>query len=156
MAKLKLSSDVLQALKGRRLATAESLTGGGIGAALTAVSGASAVYAGGIISYTNEAKHRLLGVPMELLEELGAVSQPVAQAMAEGARMALEADAAVSVTGLAGPGGDEFGNPVGTVFIGYSDRRDAFARRYQFTGSREEIREQTIEAALELVYQQNS
>ena len=156
MAKQKLSSDVLQALKGRRLATAESLTGGGIGAALTAVSGASAVYAGGIISYTNEIKHRLLGVPMELLEELGAVSQPVAQAMAEGARMALEADAAVSVTGLAGPGGDEFGNPVGTVFIGYSDRRDAFARRYQFTGSREEIREQTIEAALELVYQQNS
>ena len=156
MAKLKLSSDVLQALKGRRLATAESLTGGGIGAALTAVSGASAVYAGGIISYTNEAKHRLLGVPMELLEELGAVSQPVAQAMAEGARMALEADVAVSVTGLAGPGGDEFGNPVGTVFIGYSDQRDAFARRYQFTGSREEIREQTIEAALELVYQQNS
>ena len=156
MAKQKLSSDVLQALKGRRLATAESLTGGGIGAALTAVSGASAVYAGGIISYTNEIKHRLLGVPMELLEELGAVSQPVAQAMAEGARMALEADVAVSVTGLAGPGGDEFGNPVGTVFIGYSDRRDAFARRYQFTGNREEIRERTIEAALELVYQQNS
>ena len=150
-----LSCKVLQALAGKRLATAESLTGGGIGHALTGVSGASAVYAGGIISYTNEVKHRLLGVPTELLDTLGAVSQPVAQAMAQGARKALCADVAVSVTGLAGPGGDEFGHSVGTVFIGYSDERTSFAREYHFSGDREAVRNQTIEAALALVLEQN-
>ena len=151
MAKQSLSADVLKALAGKRLATAESLTGGGIGQAITSVSGASKVYAGGIISYTNEVKNRLLGVPAELLDTLGAVSAPVAQAMAEGARKALNADVAVSVTGLAGPDGDEFGHPVGTVFIGYADERTAMAREYHFDGDREQVREQTIEAALELV-----
>ena len=155
MVKQSLSADVLKALAGKRLATAESLTGGGIGAALTAVSGASAVYAGGIISYTNEIKHALLGVPTALLDRFGAVSAPVAEAMARGAKAALKADAAVSVTGLAGPGGDEFGNPVGTVFIGYSDEATAFAREFHFSGTREEIREQTICAALTLVLEQN-
>lgn len=153
--KQSLSADVLKALAGKRLATAESLTGGGIGAALTAVSGASRVYAGGIISYTNEIKHVLLDVPTELLERRGAVSAPVAQAMAAGAKAALQADAAVSVTGLAGPGGDDFGNPVGTVFIGYADDRANFAREYHFTGTREEIRDATVQAALELVLEQN-
>ena len=153
--KTKLSADVLKALAGRKLATAESLTGGGIGSAITSVSGASKVYAGGIISYTNEVKHRFLGVPMEDLDNLGAVSAPVAQAMAEGACRVLQADAAVSVTGLAGPDGDEFGHPVGTVFIGYADERTAFAREYHFDGSREQVREQTVEAALALILEQN-
>ena len=151
MAKRNLSAEVLKALAGKRLATAESLTGGGIGAALTSVSGASRVYAGGIISYTNEIKHRLLGVPMDLLDKLGAVSAPVAKAMAQGAVRALNADVAVSVTGLAGPDGDEFGHSVGTVFIGYADERTAFAREYHFEGDRQQVRAQTIEAALELV-----
>ena len=142
---------VLTRLQGRRLATAESLTGGGIGAAITGVSGASAVYAGGIISYTNEIKHRLLGVPIELLDTLGAVSGPVARAMALGAREALQADVAVSVTGLAGPGGDEFGHPVGTVFIGYADGETALFRECHFTGDREQVRSQTVAAALELI-----
>ena len=142
-------------LAGKRLATAESLTGGGIGSAITSVSGASKVYAGGIISYTNEVKHRVLGVPMELLDTLGAVSGPVAQAMAEGARRVLDADVAVSVTGLAGPDGDEFGHPVGTVFIGYADGQTAFAREYHFDGEREQVREQTIQAALDLILEQN-
>ena len=153
--KTKLSADVLKALAGRKLATAESLTGGGIGSAITSVSGASKVYVGGIISYTNEVKHRVLGVPMEDLDNLGAVSAPVAQAMAEGACRVLQADAAVSVTGLAGPDGDEFGHPVGTVFIGYADERTAFAREYHFDGSREQVREQTVEAALALILEQN-
>ena len=153
--KTKLSADVLKALAGRKLATAESLTGGGIGSAITSVSGASKVYAGGIISYTNEVKHRVLGVPMEDLDNLGAVSAPVAQAMAEGARRVLQADVAVSVTGLAGPDGDEFGHPVGTVFIGYADERTAFAREYHFDGDREQVREQTVEAALALILEQN-
>ena len=146
-----LCCDVIRALQGKTLVTAESLTGGGIGAALTQVSGASAVYKGGIISYTNEVKHRLLGVPAEMLDQYGAVSAPVAKAMAEGARQRLEADMAVSVTGLAGPGGDEFGNPVGTVFIGCSDSSVTTVKHCLFSGDRESIRQQTIEAALGLV-----
>ena len=148
---MSLCCDVIQTLQGKTLVTAESLTGGGIGAALTCVSGASAVYKGGIISYTNAVKHNLLGVPEEILNQYGAVSVPVAKAMAEGARKALEADIAVSVTGLAGPTGDEFGNPVGTVFIGYSDSGTTVVKHCLFSGDRESIRNQTIEAALNLV-----
>ncbi len=151
----KLCSDVLKALAGKTLVTAESCTGGGIGAALTAVSGASAVYKGGIISYTNWVKHNLLHVDETLLSEVGAVSAPVAEAMARGARDALQADVAVSVTGLAGPGGDEFGNPVGTVFIGYCDEKTCLSRKYLFSGSREEIRTAAIREALRLVLDQN-
>ena len=153
--KTSLFADVLRKLAGKRLATAESLTGGLIGGAITAVPGASAVYAGGIISYTNEVKHRLLGVPQEILDSVGAVSAPVAKAMAMGARSALEADVAVSVTGLAGPGGDEFGHEVGTVFIGYADEATALAREYHFQGGREQIRQQTMQAAMELVLEIN-
>ena len=153
--KRNLSAKVLTALAGRRLATAESLTGGGIGQAITSVSGASAVFAGGVISYTNEAKNRVLGVPMDILDTCGAVSAPVAKAMAEGARSVIGADVAVAVTGLAGPDGDEFGNPVGTVFIGYADETTAFAREYHFSGDRAAVREQTICAALALVLEMN-
>lgn len=143
--------NVIHALAGRTLATAESCTGGGIGAALTAVPGASNVYKGGIISYCNEIKHRLLGVEENLLEKYGAVSAPVAEAMAAGARAALGTDMAVSVTGLAGPGGDEFGNPVGTVFIGWTDGENTRVKHCLFSGTREEIRRQTVEAALNMI-----
>lgn len=146
-----LCCDVLKALKGRTLVTAESLTGGGIGAAITAVPGASEVYKGGIISYTNWVKAHVLGVSPETLEVHGAVSCQTAEEMAVGARKLLRADVAVSVTGLAGPGGDQYGNPVGTVCIGYSDERESFAVRRHFEGGREEVRDQTIKAALELV-----
>lgn len=146
-----LCCEVLQTLRGKTLVTAESLTGGGIGAALTAVPGASAVFKGGVISYTNEVKHRILGVSAETLERFGAVSCQTAQEMASGVRRLLQADVAVSVTGLAGPGGDEFGNPVGTVCIGYSDEKESFAVQLHFTGSRDEVRRQTVKAALELV-----
>ena len=148
---MKLCKQVLDRLAGKTLATAESCTGGGMGDALTAVSGSSAVYKGGIVSYCNEIKHALLGVDENLLEELGAVSGPVAREMAIGARNALSADVAVSVTGLAGPGGDEYGNPVGTVFIGYADAKTALAREYHFSGDREEVRRQAICSALELI-----
>ena len=152
---MNLCCKVLQCLKGKTLATAESCTGGMIGAALTAVSGASNVYKGGIVSYTNEVKHKLLGVDAGLLEREGAVSAPVAQAMAIGARCALDADIAVSVTGLAGPGGDEFGNPVGTVFIGYADEKIATVRHFVFEGDREAVRMQAVEEALKLILEQN-
>lgn len=152
---MKLCSDVLAALAGKTLVTAESCTGGGIGAALTAVPGSSEVYKGGIISYTNWVKEHMLGVDSQVLDTCGAVSAPVAKAMASGARKALCADVAVSVTGLAGPGGDAFGNPVGTVFIGYADDQKVLVEKHLFDGSREEIRSQTIAAALALVLKQN-
>ena len=148
---MSLAFDVIARLQGKSLATAESCTGGGIGDALTAVPGASNVYKGGIISYCNEIKHNLLDVPEEMLAQYGAVSDPVAQAMAKGARGALNADVAVSVTGLAGPSGDEYGNPVGTVYIGYADANTCLSRHFLFSGDRESVRGQAIEAALALI-----
>lgn len=148
---MSLCCDVLKALKGKTLVTAESCTGGGIGAALTAVPGSSAVYKGGIISYTNWVKHNLLSVPQAYLDQFGAVSAPVAEAMALGARQNLEADVAVSVTGLAGPGGDDFGNPVGTVYIGYSDQNGTVSEKHVFTGDRDSVRQQATIAALQIL-----
>ena len=150
------SSDVISRLAGKTLATAESLTGGGIGAALTAVSGSSAVYKGGVISYTNEIKHNVLGVSQGLLDRYGAVSAWVAGEMVSGVRRLLNADIAVSVTGLAGPGGDEYGNPVGTVYIGYEDHQRSVVRHFCFEGDREAVRHQTIDAALDLILQYNA
>lgn len=150
-----LCCDVLRRLEGKTLATAESCTGGGIGAALTAIPGSSAVYKGGIISYTNEVKHNLLGVDYALLDIYGAVSAPVAQAMASGARKAIGADIAVSVTGLAGPGGDDYGNPVGRVYIGYSDATATLSREFTFSGDREAVRTQAAEEALKLILERN-
>ncbi len=150
-----LCSEVIAALQGKTLVTAESLTGGGIGASLTAVPGASAVYKGGIISYTNEVKNKVLEVPRDVLDGYGAVSAWTAGYMVSGVRKLLEADIAVAVTGLAGPDGDEFGNPVGTVFIGYEDRQSSQVRRFLFAGSREDVRAQTIQAALELILEMN-
>ena len=147
----KLWFDVVRALEGKTLVTAESCTGGGIGSALTSVPGSSAVYKGGVICYTNWVKEHVLGVASQLLEDFGAVSAPVAQAMAQGVRKALEADISLSVTGLAGPGGDEYGNPVGTVFIGCDSIRGTEVREYHFNGDRAYVREQAVQAALELV-----
>ena len=146
-----LSCEVLSRLTGKTLVTAESCTGGMIGAALTAVPGSSAVYKGGIICYCNEVKHELLGVPEAMLKTCGAVSAPVAEAMAAGARNGLKADYALSVTGLAGPGGDAFGHEVGTVFIGFSDEQKTLCREYHFPGQREAVRRQAAEAALRLL-----
>lgn len=150
---MNLCCDVIHALQGKTLVTAESCTGGGIGTALTAVSGSSAVFKGGIISYTNEVKNKVLGVDIKLLEEKGAVSAPVAEAMAKGAREKLLADVAVSVTGLAGPGGDDYGNPVGTVYIGIAREEKTQVRHYCFKGDREQVRSQTVRAALEWLLQ---
>lgn len=153
-----LCSEVLDTLrkKGLTLATAESLTGGGIGAALTAVSGASEVYKGGVISYVNAVKEEVLGVPREILDTYGAVSAWTAGYMVSGVRKLLKADIAVSVTGLAGPGGDEFGHPVGTVYIGYDSAPKSLVKQFRFEGSREDVRSQTIQAALELIMEQNA
>ena len=151
---MKLCSDVLAALKGKTLSTAESCTGGMIGAALTAVPGASKVYKGGIISYWSEVKQDLLGVDSEDLKNLGPVSAQVAGSMADGARKVLQTDYALSVTGLAGPDGDGFGKPVGTVFVGLSTRSKTVARQFRFYGDREDIRTQAARAALEFILEE--
>ena len=146
---------MISRLQGKTLVTAESLTGGGIGAALTGVSGSSAVYKGGIISYTNWVKETVLGVSSDTLEVCGAVSAQTAGEMVLGVRRLLQADIAISVTGLAGPTGDEFGNPVGTVFIGYADENRCQVCPFLFSGSREAVREQTIVEALKLILKYN-
>lgn len=150
-----LASQVIAALQGKTLATAESCTGGGIGSVLTSVPGSSAVYKGGIVSYTNEIKQSLLGVSPEILNNRGAVSKETAEAMVVGARNVCCADIAVSVTGLAGPGGDDFGNPVGTVFIGYCDKFTCQIREFHFSGDRDSVRNQSISAALNLILEHN-
>lgn len=149
-----LCCDVLTLLAGKTLVTAESCTGGGIGAALTAISGSSAVYKGGVISYTNWVKHHILDVPQDALDTAGAVSALVAESMAMGARNKLQADVAVSVTGLAGPGGDDYGNPVGTVYVGYADAKKVVSRHFVFVGDRQAVRAQAVKAALELILEE--
>ncbi len=148
---MNLCSEVLRALRGRTLVTAESCTGGGIGAALTAIPGSSEVYKGGVISYSNWVKEHTLGVSVQMLEQYGAVSAPVAEAMAIGVRKLLHADISVSVTGLAGPGGDDYGHEVGTVFIGCSARTGTVVKEYCFHGDRNSVREQAVASALGLV-----
>ena len=148
---MSLAFEVIEKLNGKTLVTAESCTGGGIGAALTAVPGSSAVYKGGVVSYTDKVKRTVLGVDGELLRQYGAVSAPVAQAMAAGVRNLISASIAVSVTGLAGPGGDRFGNPVGTVFIGFESEGLSIVKQYHFCGDREAVRNQAVEEALKLI-----
>lgn len=152
-AALEAATDVHRALyeAGATCATAESLTGGLIGAHLTAVPGTSATYRGGLVTYATDAKVSLLGVPTELLIEHGAVHPDVAFHMAVGARRALRADFAVAVTGVAGPDSQD-GEPVGTVFAAVAGP-DSHTRveRFRFTGDRAGIRYHTVEGALKLL-----
>lgn len=146
-----LCCKVLKALQGKTLVTAESCTGGGIGAALTAIAGSSEVYKGGIICYTDWVKANILCVDEDMLSRYGAVSEPVAGQMALGVRKLLNADVAVSVTGLAGPGADAFGNEVGTVYIGYCSKDCSAVRKFSFSGDRECVRQQAIIEALNMI-----
>lgn len=138
--------------RGLTLATAESCTGGLIARRITALPGASKVYRGGVVSYWTEVKAAVLGVPQDLLDQYGAVSEPTARAMAEGARRITGADIAVSVTGVAGPDPDERGNPVGLVFIGLATPDGTFCRRTE-SGRRTRDRIQDLSAnhALDMV-----
>ncbi|MFI3312811.1 MAG: CinA family protein [Eubacteriales bacterium] len=148
-----LATQVVQAYlqEGKTIATAESCTGGLVGGALTAVSGSSSVYMGGIISYTNPIKHRLVGVKQELLDEFGAVSQPVAKAMAEGVRQVIDTTVGVSVTGVAGPNPDDWNNPVGLVYIAVSDGKTTHCQTCNFSGDRASVRNQAVEVALKML-----
>lgn len=141
----------LLAEKKRTIATAESITCGLTARQLARVPGVSAWLKGGVVSYTNEIKMKLLGVPTELLEKVGAVSAPVAEAMAQGARKLLGTDLAVSTTGLAGPTGDEFGNPVGLVFVGLAWNGGVTSQSWSWGGTRAEIQSRTAKLALNCV-----
>ena len=137
--------------RGLTLATAESCTGGLVAAQLTSVPGSSDVFLGGVVAYSNEVKARELGVPEATLERFGAVSEEAAEAMAAGARERLGADVAVSVTGVAGPGGGTPEKPVGLVFLHAQGPEGSLAPRLDFPGDREAIRGRATAAALHLV-----
>lgn len=140
--------------KGLTVSSAESCSGGLIAHRITNVSGSSACFWGGVVSYSNDAKERLLHVPHDVLSAYGAVSEPVARAMAEGAREVFGTDHAIGVTGIAGPTGGTAEKPVGLVYIAIAGPRDTIVTKNHFTGTRESIKEQTAEAALGLMLEQ--
>jgi len=144
---------VLALCKERRLtlATAESCTGGLIGARLTEVPGSSEVYLGGVIAYANDVKEKRLGVPVRLLEEHGAVSAEVAAAMASGARAELGADLAVADTGIAGPGGGTPEKPVGLVYLAVEGPNGSRTLRFQLPGDRDSVRARATVLALHML-----
>jgi nicotinamide-nucleotide amidase len=138
--------------KGLTVATAESCTGGLIAKRMTDLPGVSQVFKGGTVSYTNEVKSNILGVPAELLEQYGAVSAPVAQAMAEGARKVLNCDLAISSTGVAGPDKDDRGNEVGTMFVAIATPEGTYVRPLTLgtRPMRQRLRTQTAHHAFDL------
>ncbi|MBT4934618.1 MAG: CinA family protein [Rhodospirillaceae bacterium] len=149
-----LAEDVIKLFKAQNLhlATAESCTGGLIAGCLTAVAGASEVLTHGYVTYANQAKINLLGITQDQLVKHGAVSETVSRAMAEGAISDEHADVAVSVTGIAGPGGGSAEKPVGLVYISVAQKgQETLHERHVFSGDRNAVRLQTIEAAFRLI-----
>ena len=140
----------LLAARGQTVGTAESLTGGLVAATLTTVPGASAVFRGGIVAYAADLKHSLLGVAPELLARVGTVHEEVALAMARGVREYLSADVGLATTGVAGPDPAD-GQPVGTVHIAVSAANTAVHGRLAIDGTRDEIRQMTVDHVLELL-----
>lgn len=138
--------------QGWRLASAESCTGGGIAAACTDLAGSSCWFECGFVTYSNAAKTAMLGVPAELIERHGAVSEPVARAMAMGAAERAGVEVAVSVTGIAGPGGGSADKPVGTVWFGWSMHGVVTTECLRLAGDRAEVRAGTIAYALEQLH----
>jgi PncC family amidohydrolase len=138
------------------LATAESCTGGLLGHQITNAPGSSHYFLGGVVSYSDDAKTKILGVPEDILAEHGAVSEETAQAMAEGVRKRFHADVGVGVTGIAGPGGGTEEKPVGLVFVAVSNPNEGSVVRHQFDGVRTDIKEQTAEQAILMILEQLS
>lgn len=142
------------AAAGQTLSTAESCTGGSIAAEVTSIAGSSAYFQGSVIAYANNVKMAMLGVPSSDLEAHGAVSEPVARAMAEGVRRVLGTDWSIATTGIAGPSGGSEEKPVGTVWIacaGTGTGTGTTVRRFQFAGNRERIIQQSVRAALDML-----
>ena len=136
---------------GMTVTTVESCTGGLLSATLVDVSGASDVFYQGVVTYANEAKVRLVGVKETTLQAHGAVSEETAREMAEGGAKAANADAALAVTGIAGPGGGTKEKPVGLVYIGCYVNGKTIVKKNLFTGNRRKVREQAVETALKLL-----
>jgi nicotinamide-nucleotide amidase len=134
--------------KSLMLATAESCTGGLVAAAITDISGSSGWFERGFVTYSNEAKSTMLGVPAKLIRDHGAVSEEVALAMAQGALLNSRAQLALSITGIAGPGGGTPEKPVGMVCLGWSNRITTLVETQRFKGDRQQIRRQAAERAL--------
>ena len=134
---------------GQMVCTAESCTGGLIAKTFTDLAGSSAWFDRGFVTYSNAAKSEMLGVPPSVIEDYGAVSEAVANAMASGALRHSAADYAVAVTGVAGPDGGSAEKPVGTVWIGVASRDQAIARLHLFDGDRQAVRDATLNAAIE-------
>ena len=145
-----VAEKLVELLKAQGLvcATAESCTGGGVGSAITAVPGSSAVFAGGVISYSNEVKRDVLGVSAHSLQTVGAVSGEVAAQMADGVRRLLKTDLAVSLTGIAGPDGGSAEKPVGLVWFGLSTKDGTRTEKVIFSGDRAQVRAQAVNHAL--------
>ena len=139
---------------GRTLATAESCSGGLLAHRITNVPGSSVYFLGGVITYSNEAKADLLSVSMGDIDREGAVSETVARQMAQGVRGRFDADWGIGITGIAGPGGGSPDKPVGLVYIALAGNRQTSVTRNVFEGSRESIKEQTVDHALRLVLEQ--
>ena len=151
-----LAEEVVKMLKnaGMTVTTVESCTGGLISATLVDVAGASAVLNQAYVTYANEAKQSLVGVKAETLEAYGAVSEQTAREMAEVGAKAANADAALAVTGIAGPDGGTAKKPVGLVYIGCHVNGNTVVERNVFSGNRREVREQSVGAALALLKRQ--
>ena len=149
------AKDIIEAAtaQGVTLATAESCTGGMLAAALTSVPGASTVVQCGWVTYSNESKQELLSVPKALIVKYGAVSEQVARAMAEGARAKAKTTYAISITGIAGPGGGSPEKQVGTVYIALASDDHSFCRHHIFSGTRRQIRAKATLKALDLLFE---
>ena len=136
-----------------KISTAESCTGGLLAALITAVPGSSEIFEESIVTYSNDAKMRELGVKKETLDSVGAVSRDTAYQMCTGICAHTSADIGIGITGIAGPGGGTDEKPVGTVFIGICVRGNADVLEMYYGGSRDDVREKTCETALEYIYQ---
>jgi len=137
--------------RGQMICAAESCTGGLIAKTFTDLAGSSDWFERGFVTYSNEAKNEMLGVPASIIEDYGAVSEPVAAAMASGALFHSRADFAIAVTGIAGPGGGSAEKPVGTVWIATASTEQQQARLFRFDGDRAVVRQATLVAALEML-----
>lgn len=131
-----------------QVSSAESCTGGGIAEVITRIPGSSAWFEAGYVTYSNRQKTLQLGVPVELFERVGAVSQEVVEAMVRGAQQHSGARFAVAVSGVAGPDGGSLDKPVGTVWLAWGDGEQLYSQRCQFAGDRQAVRRQTVETAL--------
>ena len=151
-----LAEEVVKMLKAAKMTvtTVESCTGGLLSGTLVDVAGVSDVFNQAFVTYANEAKHSLVGVNQETLDSYGAVSEETAREMAEGGAKAAKADACLSVTGIAGPGGGTAEKPVGLVYIGCHVNGSTVVERNIFSGTRREVREQSVLAALKLLKKQ--